>query len=464
MVKNLSRKLLGIALVSLLSAWAIFNFDLHLGLDLRGGARIEYSFDFEGALERGEISEVEYQQRADLLQQMAVIFSKRLDIIGHKDIPIYPQGEDSLVIELPDYSEEDVEVIKKIVSSQGLLDFRIIAENADGLPLAAEKQKWRDWKASNPEGGPLDFNLVAENEGGPRPEIRWFAADTSEDSTAVVNLAQHLVDGAFPLLMLDALRPELADTDGSWEFNGGDLSYAGPSIGNTGFPVVAFEFKKFRKTAFSDFTAEYKNRPMAIVLNNKVFTAPNIKDRLPGGGVIEGGLGGFSQSQVLGLVTVLRSGSLSVVPQLESESYVGSTLGADAISTGAKSAGMAAALVLLFMLVYYRMNGVVACLALLFNAFILLGLIYFTQATLTLPGLAGLVLTIGMAVDANILIFERVREEWNRGRELPQAYKNGYERAFLTIIDANVTTLIAGMVLYKVGTGPVPIPGKWISR
>ncbi|MDA0666521.1 MAG: protein translocase subunit SecD [Planctomycetota bacterium] len=455
MVHNLSRKLLGIAVVSLLSIWAIFSFDLHLGLDLRGGTRLVYSLDFDGAVERGEITEAERQQSQTLLDETVTIFAKRVDPTGVKDIPIYSQGEDSLIIELPDYTEEQVEEVKRLVGSQGLLQFRIIAENSDGLPLAAESQKWRDWKAANPEGTPLDFNRIAENEGGPRPEIRWFAPDSSEGSDAVTSLGQHIVDGAIPLLMLDQVRPELAGSDTSWEFSGGGLSYAGATTGNTGFPVVAFEFVKFRKKAFSDFTAEYKGRAMAIVLNNMVFSAPNINDRLPGGGIIEGGQGGFDMEQVSELVTVLKTGSLKIVPQIESETFVGSNLGHDAITTGAQSAAFGGILVLLFMLVYYRMNGVVACLSLGFNAFMLMGMIYFTQATMTLPGLAGLVLTIGMAVDANILIFERVREEWKRGRELPQAYKNGYDRAFLTIVDANVTTLIAGLVLYNVGTGPV---------
>lgn len=455
MVQNLSRKLLGIAVVSLLSIWAIFSFDLHLGLDLRGGTRLVYSLDFDGAVERGEITEAERQQSQTLLDETVTIFAKRVDPTGVKDIPIYSQGEDSLIIELPDYTEEQVGEVKRLVGSQGLLQFRIVAENADGLPLAAEGQKWREWKAANPEGVPLDFNRIAENEGGPRPEIRWFAPDSSEGSDAASSLSSHIVDGAIPLLMLDQVRPELAGLDTSWEFSGGDLAYAGATTGNTGFPVVAFEFVKFRKKAFSDFTAEYKGRAMAIVLNNMVFSAPNINDRLPGGGVIEGGQGGFDMEQVGELVTVLKTGSLKIVPQIESETFVGSNLGRDAITTGARSAAFGGLLVLLFMLVYYRMNGFVACLSLAFNAFMLMGMIYFTQATMTLPGLAGLVLTIGMAVDANILIFERVREEWKRGRELPQAYKNGYDRAFLTIVDANVTTLIAGLVLYNVGTGPV---------
>ncbi len=456
MVKNLSRKLLGIALFAVLSVWALLSFNLHLGLDLSGGARIVYSFDFVKALRVDKvIDENDYANRDQLLQQIADIFRLRLDATGMADIPIYPQGDNALVIELPDFSESEVEDIKRIVSNQGLLDFRIIADTAaDGLPLDTETQKWQTWIAANPEGTPTDFNLLAESEGGPRPEIRWFLADDSEGSDASTTLAPHIVDGAIPLLMLDSVRPEYAGED-SWEFSGADLKYAGGRLGELGFPVVAFELYGHRKNEFQEFTGFYKNRPMAIVLNHKVFSAPNINEALPGGGQIGGGAGGFSQKEVNELVTVLRTGSLPILPQLESESYVGSTLGEDAINTGTKSAMIGGVLVLIFMLLYYRMNGIVACASLLFNGFILVGALYFTQATLTLPGLAGLVLTIGMAVDANILIFERVREEWSRGREVPQAYKNGYERAFWTIIDANVTTLIAGVILWKFGTGPV---------
>jgi SecD/SecF fusion protein len=455
MVKNLSRKLLGIALFSVLSIWAILSFNIHLGLDLKGGARIVYSFDFVKALRVDKvINESDYANRDLLLQQIADIFRLRLDATGMADIPIYPQGDNALVIELPDFTEAQVEDIKRIISNQGLLDFRIIAETSDNVSLGTESQKWQTWIAAHPDGTTTDFNRLPENEGGPRPEIRWFPPDTSEGSDASSTLSRHIVDGAIPLLMLDAVRPEFAGED-SWEFSGADLKYAGGQLGQLGFPVVSFELYGHRKNEFAEFTGFYKNRNMAIVLNHKVFSAPNIEGVLNGGGQISGGAGGFSQKQVTELVTVLRTGSLPILPQLESESFVGSTLGEDAINTGMKSAMFGGILVLLFMLLYYRINGVVACAALLFNAFILMGALYFTQATLTLPGLAGLVLTIGMAVDANILIFERVREEWSRGREVPQAYKNGYERAFWTIIDANVTTLIAGVILWKFGTGPV---------
>lgn len=454
MVKNLSRKLLGIAFFSVLSVWALLSFNLHLGLDLRGGARIVYSFDFVQALQDEVIDEADYADRAGFLQRMADIFGKRLVASDMTDIPIYPQGDNELVIELPDFTEDQVEGIKTIISNQGLLDFRIIAETSDNVGLPAETDKWKAWKAANPEGDPLDFNRLAESEGGPRPEIRWFAADDSPTSGVASAHAMSMVDGAFPLLMQDAVHPEYRG-DQSWAFNGGDLKYVGGQLGPDGFPQVFFKLYGHRKSAFEEFTTEYKNRPMGIVLNNKLYSAPNINDTLPGEGTISGGSGGFSQTEVYELVTVLQSGSLTIVPQLESQFYTGATLGEDAIATGQKSAMIGGGIVLLFMLLYYRMNGLVACLALLFNAFLLVGALFFTQATLTLPGLAGLILTIGMAVDANILIFERVREEWTRGREVPQAYKNGYERAFWTIIDANVTTLIAGAILWKFGTGPV---------
>lgn len=453
MVKNLSRKLLGLAFFSALALWAILQYTLHLGLDLSGGARISYGFDFDGARAEGSISDAELRNKEALLQGMADIFTRRLAAQNIPDIPIYPSGTSSLVIEIPNRSEEEVTRIKEIIQNQGLLAFRILADVSDGYPLDVEGQKFRDWKTANPEGTPAEFNRVPESEGGPRAEINWypFAADGSAREA----LASQAVEGAVPVLMMDAIHPTWGESTRSYVFLGGDLSYVGPTLDNKGMPAVAFEFSAGRKTAFTDFTTEFKERQMGILLNNELFSAPNINDTLPGSGIIQGGLQGFTQEEVKELTTVLRTGSLKVLPQLESESYVGPGLGMDAINTGIRSALAGAAIVLLFMLIYYRMNGIVAMLTLAFNGFLLLGAIYLSQATLTLPGLAGLVLTIGMAVDANILIFERVREEWGKGREIKQAYKNGYDRAFWTIIDANVTTLIAGAILFQVGTGPV---------
>ncbi len=451
MVKNLPRKLFGLFAATALALYAIAAFDINWGLDLKGGARIVYRFDFQAALEDGQIGQQEFQQRQQLLQQMADIFLKRLDASGLADIPIYPQGEDQIVIELPDRSEAEVAQIKDVITNQGLLNFRIVADDTDDVGLDTERAKFQAWLAEHPDGNGLDFDRVPEEEGGPRPEVHWFPVGEKE----AASLSSYSVQGHVPLLMQDALRPERAGSTASWEFTGADLSYVGPSVDGRGFPAVAFEFRESRKTAFGDFTDEYRGRLMAILLNNEVQTAPVIKSRLPGGGIIEGGASGFSQDEVRNLVTVLRTGSLRVLPELESESYVGPSLGADSIRTGVRSALFGGILVILFMLFYYRVNGIVATLSLGFNGFLLIGALYFTQATLTLPGIAGLVLTIGMAVDANILVFERVREEIRKGRDVAQAYKNGFENAFSTIVDANVTTLITALILYVVGTGPV---------
>ena len=458
MVTNLSRKIFGIVVLSALSIWSIFTFDIHLGLDLSGGSRIVYRFDFEKAVAEGQISEQEDHQA--VLQQTAMIFQKRLDGSGMADIPIYPQGDSSLVVELPDRSKEEVEAVKRTIINQGSLQFRIILDSSDDLGLDGEIEKFRNWRTANPDLEAVAFNRVAEPAGGPREGILWYplsanALAKEAAGTGGMRVAPDL--SAIPVRNEGVLRNTGPEDPDSWDFSGSGLSYVGPSVDRFGFGVVAFEFKEHRKSAFADFTEHFRDRAMAIVLSNEVDSAPNINERLPGSGVISGGSigGGFSQEDVMELVTVLRTGSLRIKPQLESESFVGPSLGQDSIDTGISSATFGGATVLLFLLLYYWMNGLVACASLAFNAFLLVGALFFTQATLTLPGLAGLVLTIGMAVDANILIFERVREERKRGREVPQAYKNGYERAFTTIVDANLTTLITALILYQVGTGPV---------
>ena len=456
MVINLSRKLFGLGFMTLLSLWAIFSFDLQLGLDLKGGARIVYAFDFEQALEDGQISQAEFDNKDSTLRQMADVFLKRLDATGLADIPVYPQGDNQLVIELPDREEEEVKAIKDIILNQGLIDFRIVATNADQVGLDGERIKLTNWRAENPDAALEDFNRLAETDGGPRADISWFLPSTSEGSEAAFNLIGSMTESAIPLLMADAVFPEKAAQEGeSWVFSGSDLQFVGASYDNKSMPAVQFEFAEFRKAAFGDFTENYENRLMAIVLNNEVFSAPNIDERLPGGGIITGGRTGFSQSDMRELITVLRTGSLKILPELVSESYVGPSLGEDSIAAGGMAASIGGIVVVLFMLLYYRMNGIVAVMSLTFNGFLLMGFLFFTQATLTLPGLAGLVLTIGMAVDANILIFERVREERDKGHEVPQAYKNGFDRAFPTIMDANITSLLTALILAWQGTGPV---------
>jgi len=452
MVKNLARKITGLIFFSVLAIFAIFKYDLNLGLDLRGGARLVYSFNFDKALADGQISPEEYANKAQLIQQMADVFAMRLDSSGLLDVPVVPLGDDRIVIEVPGSDQAAIVQIQKVMLNQGLLDFSIVATEADDVGLSVERGKFETWRDAHLEEDIGVFNKLSEAEGGPRAELRWMSIKESEQAGIVISGS--LTRGCVPLLRQIALRPQMTGPD-AWDFTGGDLSYVGPTMDRTGLPAVAFTFQQSRRTAFSEFTDEYTGRLMAIVLNGMVSSAPEINERLPGQGIINGGTGGFNQDERQELITVLRTGSLRVLPELESESVVGPSLGADSIDAGVKSSIIGALIVVLFMIWYYRLNGVVASLALCFNGFLLLGAMYFTQATLTLPGLAGIVLTIGMAVDANILIFERVREEVRRGRDVPQAYKNGYENAASAIIDSNLTTLIAAAVLFGVGSGPV---------
>ena len=448
MVPNLPRKLFGIALVSILAIWSMAAFNIHLGLDLSGGSRIVYKVDFQKAIEEQQLGANE-DQRA-VLQQVASVFQRRLETAGLADIPIYPQGEDQIVVELPDRTKEQIEQIKSIIVNQGSLSFRIALNATDDLGYATEIEKYRTWREANPEANPTDFNRVPEAESGPRAGVLWYGLSENARPTA----APQGLD-AVPVRNEGVIRNTTAEDPDSWDFTGADIEAVFPSQDRAARPAVGYKLKSARGTAYADFTEEFKGRAMAIVLSGEVYSAPELEGRIPGQGIITGGLSGFSIEDVTEFITVLRTGALPVVPVLDSESFVGPSLGEDSISTGITSATIGLVAIFAFMLLYYWTNGVVACLALAFNAFILIGALYFTQATLTLPGLAGLVLTIGMAVDANILIFERIREERTRGREVMQSYKNGYENAFSTIVDANLTTLITGIILFRVGTGPV---------
>jgi SecD/SecF fusion protein len=450
MVPYLSRKILGIVLLTVLSVWSLFQFSLNLGQDLQGGARIVFRLPVaEDELAPGESISM-------VVADTVAVFQERLDGTGLKEVRIYPEGEDGIVIEIPGDNVAETDRVIDTVINQGRLEFQIVAETTDAeYNLNAEVEKFRTWRAANPDAAVDAFNAVAEADQGPHPYLRW--AQLSENAAnAGTGPAADLL--AVPLRDQQTIQEGgQAGTDDSWHFTGDKLEsaqmYTHPQTGKL---VVLFEFLQPYKYPFELFTETYEDRQMAICLNGLVDSAPNINSPLPGSGFIEGGgITGFSREEAEELTLVLKTGSLRVAPELESKLEVGADVGEVSIQVGEWSALIGGLMVLVFMVGYYRLNGVVASASLIFNGFILFGALSFFQATLTLPGLAGLVLTIGMAVDANILIFERVREERKRGREVPQAYKNGFERAFTTIVDANLTTLITSLILLKVGTGPV---------
>ena len=220
-----------------------------------------------------------------------------------------------------------------------------------------------------------------------------------------------------------------------------------------GKPEVLIRFNPRGAAIFENLTAENVGRAMAIVLDGKVYSAPVIQDRIGGGRCSISG--SFTPEEATDLALVLRAGSLPAPVKLLEERTVGPSLGKESISQGITACMVGGALVVLFMIVYYGFTGFIADIALVLNVFLIFAGLACFGATLTLPGIAGIILTIGTAVDANVLINERIREELRRGLTVKAAIKEGYSRATLTIVDSHVTSIIAALVLYQFGTGPI---------
>jgi protein-export membrane protein SecD len=234
---------------------------------------------------------------------------------------------------------------------------------------------------------------------------------------------------------------------------GGDLNDAQPGFDQNNRAVVTFRFNQKGAVRFGKLTADNVGKPFAIVLDGVIMSYPTINEPILGGsGQISGN---FSVQETDNLSIVLRSGALPAKLDIVEERTVGPSLGADSIKAGVYASIAGLVLVMLFMLIPYGFFGIIADIALVVNLIMLVAVMSFFGFTLTLPGIAGIVLTLGMAVDSNVLIYERIREEWRNGRTPIGAIETGFKSALNTVVDANVTTLIAAFVLFGVGSGPV---------
>ncbi|HVP64448.1 MAG TPA: protein translocase subunit SecD, partial [candidate division Zixibacteria bacterium] len=265
------------------------------------------------------------------------------------------------------------------------------------------------------------------------------------DSVIVKGKTQSAGNGGEPVTNYYILSRSSAVT-------GRDLRGAEPGRDENGAPDVNFTLTREGGQRFYAFTSEHVGQPLAIVLDGKVQEVANIREAIRDSGRISGR---FTEQQVQDLAMTLRSGALPAGIKYLEERTVGPSLGADSIRQGVKAAIYGMAAVMIFMLVYYRFAGVNADLALVLNLVILLGFLGFSGATLTLPGIAGLILTVGMGVDSNVLIFERIREELRAGKTPPSAVEQGFGHAWLTIVDTHVTTIVSAAILFLFGTGPV---------
>ena len=339
---------------------------------------------------------IDRRQRA--IEQSIEIVRRRVDETGVSEPTIQQQGEQRILVQLPGI--EDPERIKRLLGKTAKLTFHLVDEQAS---------------VSDAERGrmPSGSMLLYETEG----------------------------DRRIPYVV----RRDV-------EVGGERLVDAQPSF-QDGQPIVSFRFDAAGGQIFGRLTSENVGVRLAIVLDNEIVSAPRIQSAIVGGsGIITGR---FSVQETVDLALVLRAGALPAPLTILEERTVGPGLGADSIAAGKLASIVGFIAVVVFMIASYGLFGIMASVALIFNLMLIVALLSVLQATLTLPGIAGIVLTIGMAVDANVLILERIKEEARNGRSPIAAIDAGYRRALTTIIDSNLTTLIAALLLFNFGTGPI---------
>ena len=334
--------------------------------------------------------------------------------------------------------------IERLITELGDMRFYIGATEgtfqAMGKDFNAARQRVVVWlkKPENAQVPISRYNALTEEAGGPPAGIRWFP--------------HRLDEGAVPVPREERGLQALQVPKEEWTFTGSSLQSVTKSQDRLGFPAVSFQMKPEFIVPFGDFTGAHVDQNMAIVLNDEIVSLANIGEKLPGQAQI---YGRFTDPQVDSMVSVLRSGSLQIKPVLQQREDVGATLGLESLEQGWVMCALALALVCGFMCVYYRWLGVYASIGLAINLLMQMGGLVAFQAILTMPGIAGIILGIGMAVDANILIYARIREEQEVGKKPLQAAKAGFGHALSAIVDSNVTTVISGLILYFVGTGPI---------
>ena len=369
-----------------------------------------------------ELREAESKRIKDsAINQALETIRNRIDQFGVAEPLVQRQGLKQIVVQLP--GVRDPKRAKGLIKETALLEFKMLdEENQMKLDLPARIPKDREAEvvkqaeAKLPEGSQILFERAVER-------------DTGRDYR-------------IPYLVKKRVM-----------LTGDVLSDARVAIGQFNDPYVSITFDGKGGREFERITSENVKKRMAIVLDNTIYSAPVIQERISGGRAQITGT--FTTQEANDLAIVLRAGALPAPLKIIQDLTVGPSLGKDSIEKGVRATLIAGVVVIAFMIVYYRLSGVIADFALILNLVCLMGALSALTATLTLPGIAGIVLTIGMGVDSNVLIFERIREELRSGKGVRLAVDGGYDKALLTIVDSHVTTLITGVALFLFGTGPI---------
>jgi preprotein translocase subunit SecD len=395
---SILKRYIFVGLILFFSFWVLVKKPFQLGLDLKGGVSV---------IIEAQDTDVRPVTSDDMVGIMDVIRG-RINALGLTEPVIQRKGLRQVVVELPGVSDID----------------RALALIGETAQLTFHEAEW----------APPNIDRLTEEEKqillGDDVDIAYIQQDLSNNETLLR-----------PLILKEKV------------IQGSQLSEAFAGNDSYGRPVVNIKFNAEATDIFYNVTKRSIGRPIAILLDGVPISAPNVNEPIMGGNAVISG--SFTTQEVKDLVIKLRAGSLPVPVKILSNQLIGPTLGLDSINNGKKAGMVGFALVIFYMLAFFRMFGVMAVLALFYYAITTLSLIKIMDATLTLPGIAGLILTLGMAVDANIIIFSRIKEEYLNGESMMSAVKEGFSKAFVAIVDSNVTTLFAAMVLFWLGTGSI---------
>ncbi len=363
--------------------------------------KINLGLDLQGGMHlvlKVDTDKVPEDAREDAPNRALEIIRNRIDQFGVREPLIQRQGKNAIVVQLPGVTDRDRAI--ELIGRTALLEFKLVEDD--------EELNNRARSGDIPEG--YELQIIEK-------EKLLIHKDVVLTGDTLVNAQMNFDQSRF------------------------------------NEPYIALEFNSRGAAIFSEITGANVGRRLAIVLDGKVHTAPRINEKIPSGRASI--TGRFTAEEAGDTALVLRAGALPAPIYIEEERTVGALLGRDSIESGVRASIIGVALVLGFMLLYYLFAGVVASIAMVLNFIIVLGVLGWLHTTLTLPGIAGMILVIGMAVDANVLIYERIREELNTGKHIRSAVAAGYNKAFTAILDSNITTLIAAALLFKFGTGPI---------
>ena len=478
----------------------IFKRIINLGLDLQGGMSLILEIDR---------SKLDADAQKDVLDRAYTIIENRINGLGVAEPSIQKQGTERLVVELPGLRDE--KMATNVIGSTAQLQFHLLREPTEltrAVTLIDDVLKGKA-PVDSTDTSAAQSDTTSEKKKDQQVQAQQLfqgqesdsSADSTGDSTATVkksrSLSGLLAANGEQIAVLDQNKADVDEilarkdvTDALqraglagnlfvWghetkrtgasvyrslyyvkarpELKGDAVSGAQASIAQGGMQqgqaIVELQMTRAGGIAFSKVTGRNVNKFLAIVLDNTVYSAPVIRAKISGGRAqIEGS---FSMEEAKNLAVVLRAGALPAPVTIVDKRTVGPSLGEDSIKLGYTSFIVALILVLIFIVVYYKLSGCIAVVAMLLNLLLVFAIMAGINQTLTLPGIAGLVLIIGMSVDANVLIFERIREELKAGKTVRSAIDAGYHRAFYAIFDSNVTTLITGFILFEVGSGPI---------